>query len=252
MTYLFHNTALFPLIYQPLYNLLVFLYTYVSFHDFGIAIIIITLFLKLILMPLSKKQIESQKKMQEFQPRIKEIQNKYKGDKIKQNQAVMEFYKTNKMNPFGGCLPLIFQLFFLIAIYFVFSDISSKGLIIESDSLYSFIKNPGKINELFLGIIDLSRPNYFLAIFAAVSMFLQSKMLAPKQTQKTEKTASMDFSQIMSKQMLYMGPLLTLFIGVKFPSALVLYWLVSTLFAIGQQMYMENKFQLIRNFLFKK
>lgn len=232
----------YPTIYQPLYNILVFLYNNMAFHDFGISIIIITLFLKIILMPLSKKQIESQKKLQELQPKIKEIQNKYKNDKERQSKELMKFYKENKTNPFSGCLPMIVQLIFLIAIYQVFYRISSNNLTVQAEVLYSFVANPGQINNMFLKIIDLAKPSIPLAILAAAAQFYQTKMLMAKQNKlSSNKPKEMDFSQIMNKQMLYLGPLLTLFIGIKFPAGLALYWLVSTLFAIGQQLYMEKK-----------
>src|SRR4030042_2598314 len=104
-------------VYQPLYNILILLYDWIPGGDFGVAIIVFTAILRALLVPLYKKQVESQKKMQEIQPKIKEIQQKYKGDKEKQTKAVMEFYKQNKTNPFSGCLPLVVQMVFLIAIY---------------------------------------------------------------------------------------------------------------------------------------
>lgn len=240
--------ALFDtLVYNPIYNLLVFTYNVIPFHDFGVAIIIVTLIIKFLLMPLSRKQIESQKKMQELQPKIKEIQEKYKKDKEKQSRALMEFYKVNKTNPFSGCLPTIFQLVFLIAIYRVLFNISNGGLIVDGNSLYSFVKNPGQINQFFLGIVDLSRslnlgqitinslPHILLVVLAALSQYFQTKMLMASSPKNEKKGNNQDFSQIMTQQMLYMGPLLTLFIGIKFPAGLALYWLVSTIFAIIQQ-----------------
>jgi YidC/Oxa1 family membrane protein insertase len=235
------------LVYKPLYNLLVFTYNVIPFHDFGIAIIIVTLIIKFLLIPLSRKQIESQRKMQELQPQIKEIQEKYKKDKEKQSRAMMEFYKTNKTNPFSGCLPTIFQLVFLIAIYRVLFNISQGGLVVDANSLYSFIKNPGQINQFFLGIVDLSKsldlshltisslPHIILVVLAALGQFFQTKMLMAASPKSAKKGKEQDFSQVMTQQMLYMGPLLTLFIGVKFPAGLALYWLVSTAFAIVQQ-----------------
>lgn len=236
------------LIYQPLYNLLIFVYNVVPFHDFGIAIILVTIFIKFLLMPLSRKQIEAQKKMQLLQPKIKEIQEKYKNDKEKQSRTMMEFYKQNKANPLSGCLPTIFQLVFLIAIYRVLFNISSAGLTVSGQELYSFIVNPHQINQYFLGIVDLSKaidlgnisirviPQIILIILAAAAQYIQTKMIMPAQTNSSGN--KQDISQIMSKQMLYMGPLLTLFIGFKFPSGLALYWLVSTVFAIIQQSYL--------------
>lgn len=247
MSFLFNEV-----VYKPIYNFLVFIYNIIPFHDFGVAIIFVTLVLKFILIPLSRKQIESQKKMQEMQPKIKEIQEKYKNDKEKQSRALMEFYKTNKTNPFSGCLPTIFQLIFLIAIYRVLFNISNAGLLVDPKELYSFIPNPGQINQYFLGIIDLSKtinlnqisfkviPQIILIVLAALAQYVQIKMITPR-TKPQDNKSTPDISQIMSKQMMYLGPLLTLFIGIKFPAGLALYWLVSTVFAIIQQMKVLEK-----------
>lgn len=245
MSFLFNE-----FIYKPIYNLLIFVYNIVPLHDFGVAIIIVTIIIKFLLVPLSRKQIQSQKKMQELQPKIKEIQEKYKSDKEKQSKALMEFYKENKTNPFSGCLPTIFQLIFLIAIYRVLFNISSAGLRVDEKELYSFVSNPGQINQLFLGIIELSKvinlkeitikvfPQIALILSAAVAQYFQMKTLMSKNIKvntSSDKDANPDIAQIMSKQMMYLGPILTLFIGFKFPAGLSLYWLVSTVFAIIQQ-----------------
>jgi YidC/Oxa1 family membrane protein insertase len=243
------------LIYTPIYNLLVFVYNFLPFKDFGIAIIIITIIIKFLLIPLSRKQIESQKKMTELQPKIKEIQQKYKNDKEKQSRMLMELYKTNKSNPFSGCLPMIVQLVFLIAIYRVLFNISQANLMVDGSILYQFVHNPGQINKLFLGLVDLSTavnlgnitfseiPKIILVLLAAFSQYFQTKMLMAKQKSvaKPQNDEKPDFSQMMSKQMLFLGPLLTLFIGIKFPSGLALYWLVSTVFMIVQQYFLEKE-----------
>lgn len=227
------------LIYQPLYNTLIFFYNFIPGHDFGIAVILTTLVLKFLLIPLSKKQIESQKKMQELQPKIKELQQKHKNDKEKQTKAIMEFYKENKTNPFSGCLPLIIQLFFLIAIYRVIINISQAGFMVNPADMYAFVPDPGAINHLFLSFMDLTKPNYVLAFLSAIAQYYQTKMFFQKQNMpKSQEAASTepDFAAIMNKQMLYLGPGLTFFIGATFPAALALYWLFSTLFMIFQQM----------------
>lgn len=239
------------IIYRPIYNLLIFVYNVVPFQDFGIAIIVVTLIIKFILIPLSRKQIESQKKMQEMQPEIKALQEKYKGDKAKQSRALMEYYKEHKTNPFSGCLPTIFQLIFLIAIYRVLYNISSTGLMADDRELYSFVTNPGQINHYFLGIVDLANKldlrnwsfgtavQMLVVLGAAAAQYFQMKMIAPKTV--PAKGSEPDISQMMTKQMTYLGPLLTLFIGVKFPIGLSLYWLVSTLFSIYQQAGLAKK-----------
>ncbi|MFZ2188482.1 MAG: YidC/Oxa1 family membrane protein insertase [Candidatus Moraniibacteriota bacterium] len=253
MTFLFNE-----FVYRPIYNLLIFIYNFLPLHDFGIAIVLVTVIIKFLLIPLSRKQIESQKKMQELQPKIKEIQDKYKNDKEKQSRALMEFYKENKANPFSGCLPMIFQLVFLIAIYRVLFNISQDGLMVKGSDLYAFIQNPGQINHLFLGLIDLSSivdfksygaaniAHIVLVILAAGAQYVQTKMLMATKEKNDVKVGKKDgkepdFAQVMSKQMLYLAPIMTLFIGVKFPAGLALYWLVSTLFMIAQQEYLEKK-----------
>lgn len=241
------------LVFKPLYNLLITVYNFVPARDFGIAIILVTVFIKLVLIPLSRKQIESQKKMQDIQPKVKEIQEKHKNDKEKQSRALMELYRNNKVNPFAGCLPMVVQLVFLIAIYRVLFTISNEGFMANPSELYSFVKNPGSINHIFLGAIDLSAVVNFskitaqslmhiaLVVATAAAQYIQMKMMAGKTAAKPVTGKETDFSQIMSKQMLYLSPLLTLFIGMRFPAGLALYWLVSTLFMIVQQYYVKEK-----------
>jgi YidC/Oxa1 family membrane protein insertase len=233
------------LIYQPLYNTLIFLYNVVPGKDFGISIILITLLIRMILIPLYKKQIASQQKMQELQPKIKELQERTKNDKEQQTRQLMELYKENKTNPFSGCLPLIVQFIFLIAIYQVLIKISGNGLSVDADQLYSFVSNPEKINQLFISLVDLTKPSVVIAFLAAVAQYFQTKMLIEQQPRIEKRVASdkPDFSQIMSKQMLYLGPLMTLFIGIKFPAGLSLYWLVGTLFMLIQQVLIKKNTQ---------
>lgn len=230
------------LIFQPLYNLIVVLYNVIPGGDFGISIILITLILRLFLMPIYKKQIESQKKLQEMQPQIKALQEKYKNNKEQQTKELMQFYKEHKTNPFSGCLPLIIQLVFLIGIYQILLSLSNNGLVVDNKELYAFVSNPGSINQFFLRIFDLTKSSPFFAILAAVAQYFQTKMLMAKQPTKVtpKEEDGPDIAQIMSKQMLYLGPLLTLFIGMKFPAGLSLYWLASTVFMLLQQIYMEK------------
>lgn len=235
-------------IYQPIYNVLIFIYDVIPGGDFGIAIIIVTILLKSALLPLSKKQIQSQKRMQEIQPELKRIQEKYKNDKEAQTKEVMKFYKNNKVNPFSGCFPILAQIVFLIAIYRVIINISGAGLVVNEADLYSFIKNPGEINKTFLGIVDLLKPSIPIAVLAAGAQFWQTKMMMAKKKRKKgeiekveTKNTEPDFSEIMNKQMMILGPALTLFIGIKFAAGLSIYWLVSTLFSVFQQIYIFKK-----------
>jgi YidC/Oxa1 family membrane protein insertase len=169
---------------------------------------------------------------------MKEIQQKYKNDKEAQAKEMMNLYKTAGANPFGGCLPLIIQIVFLIAIYRVLMNISGADFVVRPEELYSFIKNPGTINHLFLNLdfFDLTKPNYLFAVLAAAAQYFQTKrMIANRPAPVAAESGKPDMAEMMNKQMLIIGPAMTLFIGFQFASALSLYWLVSTLFMIWQQ-----------------
>ena len=232
------------LIYQPLYNILILFYNIIPGQDFGISIILITILLRTILVPLYKKQIESQKQLQALQPKIKALQERTKDNKEQQTKQLMELYKEHKTNPFSGCMPLVVQLIFLISIYRVLITISSNGLAADPNELYSFVANPGKINQFFIFLVDLTKPSIVIAALAAIAQYFQTKMLmATQQTSAPKKNDNEqpDIAQMMSKQMLYLGPFLTLFIGIKFPAGLSLYWLAGTLFMLAQQISIEKK-----------
>ena len=224
--------------YQPLYNVIIFFYD-VAWQDFGIAIILTTLLLKVVLIPLTNKQIASQKQLQEVQPKIKALQQKYKDDKERQTKEIMNFYKENKVNPFGGCLPLIIQMFFFFAIYKIIFNTSNNGFNVHAADLYAFVSNPGSINHLFLNFLDLTAPSIVLAVLTAIAQYVQLKMMMKNQPKPEEKPASEgpDIATMMNKQMVIMMPAMILIFGVNLASALTLYWLVSTLFMIGQQEY---------------
>lgn len=235
---------------QPIYNVLIFFYNTIPGSDFGLAIIATTLVLRVLFIPLYKKQIESQKELQEIQPLMKEIQKKYKDDKPAQQKALMELYQEHGVNPFAGCLPLIVQIVFLIAIYQVIINVSNNNFLIEAEKLYQFVVNPGEIAHKFLGIVDLAKPSYVFAVLAAIAQYYQTKMMldvqkkateARKEEKKTDTPEQPDFATIMNKQMLIIGPGMTLFVGVTFPAGLSLYWLVSTIFTIIQQEFIFKK-----------
>ena len=223
------------ILYQPLFNSLVLLYNYVPGHDFGIAIILLTLIIRLILYPVSVKAVNSQRSLQKLQPKMQEIQKKYKDDKEKQAKETLELYKKEKINPFSGLLLAFIQLPILIALYRVFWEgLNPK----ELAGLYSFVLNPGHINVLFLNLIDLSKPNLIFAVLAGLVQYFQTKMLVPKTSGQSK---GADFSQVMQKQMVYFFPVFTVVILMSLPSALGVYWVASGLFSIIQQYLIFKK-----------
>lgn len=221
--------------YQPVLNLLVFLYNIVPGHDIGITIILLTIIIKLILLPLSKQSIKSQKALQDLQPKIDEIKKKYKDKKEEMGKAMMALYKENKVNPFSSCLPLIIQLPFLFAVFRVFRDGFNNGSL---DLVYGFIDKPEVINMISLGFIDLSVRNIPIAVLAGAAQYWQAKMMMTKKAAiKTPGAKDEDMMAMMNKQMIYFMPALTVFIGMSFPGGLALYWLVTTVLTGVQQVY---------------
>lgn len=228
-------------IYQPLYNAVIFFYAGLPIQDFGIAIILTTILIKTAFFSLSRMQIEQQKRMQEIQPKLKAIQEKYKTDKAEQTKQIMACYKENKVNPFSGCLPLIIQLVFFITFYRVIININSNGLVVNGADVYSFVPNPGEIKHIAFGFLDMVKASPVLGALGAIAQYFQTKMILPQSSPVSDKKSDSsssdmpDMAAIMGKQMLYIGPALVFFFSFQFPAALSLYWFFSTLLAWLQQ-----------------
>lgn len=220
------------LLFKPLFNALVFLYNALPAHDLGLAIIVLTLVIRVILYPLNRKAIISQKAIQVIQPQIEELKEKYKDNREKLSAAMMELYKKEKVNPFSSCLPILVQLPVLIAVYQVFqSGIASQSF----NLLYPGVANPGTLNTIAFGFLDLAKRSIPLAILAGLAQFWQSKMLMQKRTGKATAASAMN------AQMLYMMPAVTILIGSSFPAGLTLYWFSTTLFSGLQQLWTFKK-----------
>src|SRR4030042_6470119 len=141
--------------YQPLFNFLIWLYNVIPGHDIGLAILFLTIAIRVILFPLYYQSIKSQKALQDIQPKVDELRKQYKEDQEKLAKELMILYKNEKVNPFSSCLPLLIQLPFLLALYQVFiHGLKSQRM----EMLYSFIANPGMINPISLGFFDLLKP----------------------------------------------------------------------------------------------
>lgn len=228
-------------LYKPLFNVLIFLYNSIPLHDLGISIIILTLFIRVLISPLSIKSFKTQKALAELQPKIKEIKEKYKGNVRKQNEETMRLYKEGKANPFSGCLPMLIQLPIFIALFQILKGLANPN---QFSNLYSFVSHPGILNTSFLGILDLVQRSRILAVLAGLFQFIQSKMISSltgKQKGKSTGSQTDQMSQMMTKQMTYFMPIFLVFIYWKLPSALSLYWIIITVFSIGEQYYINKK-----------
>lgn len=241
MSFIFHE-----IIYRPIFNLLVLITNLAPGQDFGLSIIILTVMIRLLFMPFSVKALRSQKIMAQLQPKLKELQEKLKHDKAAQAQATMALYQEHQVNPIAGCLPLLVQIPVLFALYRAFVN----GLRPESLSLlYGFIKNPGIIKSISFGFLDLSKNVPLLALAAGFFQFLHSRLTVANTPEgakgtvpKAENVKDMGNFGIgaMNKQMLYFFPIMIIIVGWKLPAGLVLYWAVSTLFSIIEQLYINQ------------
>jgi|SRR3989344_6288224 len=230
-------------LYQPLLNALVLITALVPGGDVGVAIIFLTIVVKILLIPLSTKALETQEKMRDLEPKLRVIREKYKNDKRVQAERTMELYKTEGMNPLSGLMLTIIQIPILIALYFVFSH----GLPFKPELLYSFVHLPAQLQFLFLGFIDLAKENYPLAIISGVSQFFQMQLAVPplpKKDANHQKTLSDDFARSMNMNMRYVMPVMIAIIGLKLPSAIVLYWVTNNLFMIGHELIRRRKKRL--------
>ncbi len=225
------GTLFNEILYRPLLNAVVALYTILPWHDFGLAIVVLTLLVRLALAPLSIRAVRSSRAMAALQPKLNELKEKHKNDKAAQAQAMMALYKENKISPLGGCLPLLLQLPILIALYRVFLI----GLKPESlQLLYSFVAHPAIIQSQSFGIFDLAHRSIALSLIAGIAQFVYAKLNAAQQAPTKEMAA-------LNTQMLYFFPLLIIIISWNQPSGLALYWVVTTLFSIGEQLYVRRR-----------
>ena len=224
-------------LYEPLLNALAFLVSVVPGGDVGLAVILLTILVKVALFPLSQRSIESQKKMNLLAPEIKKIKDSG-ASKEEQAKLTFELYKKNKTNPFSGCLLILIQIPIIFALYYVFL----KGLNFESGLLYSFVKAPENVNMLFLGVLDLTQKSLLLAVLAGISQFFQAYYM-PKPAPSTGdgKSFQESFAKSMHVQMKYVFPFIVAFIAYSVSGAIALYWVTSNIFAVGQQIYSARK-----------
>ncbi len=230
MTQLFN-----AILYQPILNLFIGLYDILPGHDLGIVILLITVVVRLILYPLTSSSIKAQKAMQELQPKLEAIKKQFPKDQQKQAQATMELYKNNKINPLTSCLPMLIQLPILLALFWAMRDgLTSTNL---AKNLYPFVHNPGVLNPITLGLFNLAKPSVVLAVLAGVAQYFQAKTLSRKPAPPEAGAGGKDESMtaMMNKQMLYVMPVITVLIGLQFQAGLTLYWFLSTLLMVIQQ-----------------
>lgn len=227
------------ILYVPLYNALIWL-TSIFGGSIGVAVIALTLVVKIILSPLSYSAIKSQIEQKKLQPLVEDLKKKYP-DQKEQSQKMMELYKEHKTNPFAGCLLILLQLPVIIALYRVFLG----GAVITTTDLYSFVHAPAMIQTIFLGLSMSARGVIILAILAGVSQYLQMLLSPSMQSTKRGKDEKLDtqtqMAESMTKSMRYTMPIMIAFFGYAVPGAVALYWIVSNIFMIAQEQLVMHR-----------
>ncbi len=227
----------------PFLNALLVLYSFLG-HNYALAIVILTVVLRLVTQPLMAQQLKSSKKMAELQPQLKELEKKYGNDKERMAQEQMKLYKANGINPLGGCLPTLLQFPIWIALYQ--SIIQTLGRSpLQLLALSKHVYRLGIFSGLSLLIplasrflwLDLARPDpfYILPILTAATMWIQQKMMTPASTGGDDSPQAQ-----MSQSMAMTMPLMFGFITVNLASGLALYFVISNLIGIVVQYFMTG------------
>jgi YidC/Oxa1 family membrane protein insertase len=211
-------------LYQPILAVLIFIYQNISFGDLGVAIILLTVLVRIVLFPLFYKGAKDQTIAQRLQPKIKQIQVEHKENKEKQAEALMALYKEHKFNPLSGILLLLVQLPVFIALFQIFR----KELGAEVFG-----------NQMLFGLIDVGAKSIIIVIIAAGLQFLQGKLSLPPEKKGADAGANPLASA--GKIMIYVGPLFTVLILMNLPAGIGIYWIVTTLISVIQQAYINAK-----------
>lgn len=231
--------------YQPIYNALIFTINTISFGDVGFAVILITVFVKLLLSPLTKKSIKSQILMKKMEPEMKLIKKNFP-NKEEQARKTFELYKKYGTNPFSGCLVVLIQLPVIFALFYLFR----KGLSFDPALIYHFISAPVNVHTKFLGLIDMHSKSIVMALLAGLSQFIQGYLatpIKPKVEIVTEaemnepKTFQDQLSDSMQMNVRYILPIFIVMVAYQTFSAVALYWITSNVFTIVQEWYIRKQ-----------
>jgi YidC/Oxa1 family membrane protein insertase len=223
------------IIYQPIYNLLIFIAQHITAQNVGLAVVVLTIIIRLILFPLSKKSIVGQYKMRSLEPKLQALK-KQGLSKEAEAQATFALYKDEKINPFSGCLYIIIQLPILLALSICFSH----G-VDQPTHLYSFLSTVG-LKDTFLGFINLTKPFFWLALIAGISQMIQA-FLVPQPVppgNSGDNNMQAQLAKSLSVQTRYILPILIVFIASRLASAVSLYWAVANIFSILQELYLRK------------
>lgn len=229
---------------KPFLNFLILSASIIPGHNLGLAIIILTLLVKLLLFIPTQHALEGQKKMQLLQPKLEAVKKQYKDNPTKMQEETMRLWKEHGVNPLQSCLPILIQFPVLIGLFYVIRD--GSNLALSHDMIYPVYQNLSwNFGTNFLGL-DLTQPNMWifpplLVVLQFIQMWLSFKIADKKKAKQIEKAEVATGMEMQQKIMLYVLPLMIGYFAIKFPSAVSLYWGISTIFAIGQQIIVNRE-----------
>ncbi len=232
MSYIYH---LF--FFNPLYNFLLLMLKVAPWMDVGVAVILITFLVRLILYPLSRKAVLTQVKMAEIGPQVEKIKQQYKDKPDEQARQTLALYREKGVNPFSGILVILIQIPVIIALYRIFLRLPQ----VDISFLYSFVQAPTHINTVFLGFFDLTTKSLVIALLAALATLWQLTISTKGQQKPQGNSFGDNLAASMQGQMKYFFPVIVFFIAYKASGVLALYWLTTNLFSVAQELYVRRK-----------
>lgn len=231
MSFLYHT-----FFFDPLYNALIFIFKVFPWADAGIAVIILTILVRLIIFPLSKKATVTQAKMADAGPELEAIKEKYKDNPEEQTRRTLAFYREKRINPFSGILVILIQLPIIIALFQIFRHFPE----VNSAFLYTFVSAPSFIDTTFFGV-DVTGKSLVLAILAGISTYAQFQITMRYQSAPKGASFGDNLARNIQTQAKYLLPVLMFFFAYQISGVIGLYFLITNLFSIGQEIFVRRR-----------
>lgn len=226
--------------YNPIYNVLVALVALIPSGDVGLAVILLTLIIRLVLLPFSLSAARTQRAMRTLEPKLKELKEVHKDDKEMQAKKTLELYRTEKVNPFASLLIVFLQLPVLLALYWVFRY--EPFTMLDTARLYAFTPVPHTITDSLFGLVSMAGKSIVLAVLAGVAQFVQASLALSRAPAPISGGMQADFNRAMNMQMRYVFPVLIATIAYTTSAAVALYWVTSNTAGALQEWYVRRKF----------
>jgi YidC/Oxa1 family membrane protein insertase len=239
------HSLFITLVHEPLYNGLVAIIAYIPGGDVGFAVILLTVIVKILLLPLAIRASRTQHGMREIEPLIRELRERHKGDPEVMARETMALYRLKGINPFASIGLILIQLPVIFGLYFVFYKGGLPDLHLES--LYALTPRPDTVSMLFMGIVDMAARSAPIAFLAGITQYFQARVAmpdAPKPKDPAQPTFGEDFARSMHLQMRYVLPIVVTCVAYFATAAVALYWFTSNIASIIQEWYVRRKAQV--------